>query len=244
MLENKIQTTSQPVQTIINETDLREYLRKVYNFMAGGLVVTALTAYIIMSSPNLFRLFFSVNGNTISLSGLGWLILIAPLAMVFYFNSVARNGSARKLQVIFWIFSALIGISLTPTVMLYTGASIARVFLITAAMFGGMSIYGYTTEKDLSSMGSLCLMALWGIIIAAIVNIFMGSTALSMGVSVLSVLVFTGLTAYDTQKLRLLYLSSGNMETLNKTALVGALELYLDFVNMFLALLRLLGNRR
>ena len=164
--------------------------------------------------------------------------------MVFYFNSVARNGSASKLQGVFWIFSALMGASLTPTVMLYTGASIARIFLITAAMFGGMSIYGYTTKKDLSGIGNFCIMALWGIIIASIVNIFMGSTGLDMALSVLVVLVFTGLTAYDTQKLRQMYLSSGDTETMNKTALIGALELYLDFINMFLALLRLFGDRK
>ena len=243
MIENEVQTSSHPAQTVIVEADLREYLRKVYNFMAGGLV-TALTSYIILSIPPLFRLFFSVSGNMVSLSVLGWLILFAPLAMVFYFNSVARNGSASKLQGVFWIFSALMGASLTPTVMLYTGASIARIFLITAAMFGGMSIYGYTTKKDLSGIGNFCIMALWGIIIASIVNIFMGSTGLDMALSVLVVLVFTGLTAYDTQKLRQMYLSSGDMETMNKTALIGALELYLDFINMFLALLRLFGDRK
>lgn len=244
MIENEVQTSSHPAQTVIVEADLREYLRKVYNFMAGGLVVTALTSYIILSIPPLFRLFFSVSGNMVNLSVLGWLILFAPLAMVFYFNSVARNGSASKLQGVFWIFSALMGASLTPTVMLYTGASIARIFLITAAMFGGMSIYGYTTKKDLSGIGNFCIMALWGIIIASIVNIFMGSTGLDMALSVLVVLVFTGLTAYDTQKLRQMYLSSGDTETMNKTALIGALELYLDFINMFLALLRLFGDRK
>ena len=126
MIENEVQTSSRPAQTVIVEADLREYLRKVYNFMAGGLVVTALTSYIILSIPPLFRLFFSVSGNMVSLSILGWLILFAPLAMVFYFNSVARNGSASKLQC-FLDFSALMGASLTPTVMLYTGASIARI---------------------------------------------------------------------------------------------------------------------
>ena len=243
MLDNNVQTTSHSIQGTIIEADLREYLRKVYNFMAGGLVVTALTSYIIMNTP-LLHMFFSISGNQVSLSILGWLILLAPLAMVFYFSSVIRNGSSSKAQTVFWIFSALMGASLTPTVLLYTGASIARIFLITAATFGAMSIYGYTSKKDLSSIGSFCIMALWGIIIASLVNLFFSNSMTNTIISIISVFIFIGLTAYDTQKIKAMYIQSSDTETMNKIALSGALELYLDFINLFLALLRLFGDRK
>ncbi len=243
MLDNNVQTTSHSIQGTIIEADLREYLRKVYNFMAGGLVVTALTSYIIMNTP-LLHMFFSISGNQVSLSILGWLILLAPLAMVFYFSSVIRNGSSSKAQTVFWIFSALMGASLTPTVLLYTGASIARIFLITAATFGAMSIYGYTSKKDLSSIGSFCIMALWGIIIASLVNLFFSNSMTNTIISIISVFIFIGLTAYDTQKIKAMYIQSSDSETMNKIALSGALELYLDFINLFLALLRLFGDRK
>lgn len=243
MLDNNVQTTSHSIQGTIIEADLREYLRKVYNFMAGGLVVTALTSYIIMNTP-LLHMFFSISGNQVSLSILGWLILLAPLAMVFYFSSVIRNGSSSKAQTVFWIFSALMGASLTPTVLLYTGASIARIFLITAATFGAMSIYGYTSKKDLSSIGSFCIMALWGIIIASLVNLFFSNSMTNTIISIISVFIFIGLTAYDTQKIKAMYIQNSDSETMNKIALSGALELYLDFINLFLALLRLFGDRK
>ena len=243
MLDNNVQTTSHSIQGTIIVADLREYLRKVYNFMAGGLVVTALTSYIIMNTP-LLHMFFSISGNQVSLSILGWLILLAPLAMVFYFSSVIRNGSSSKAQTVFWIFSALMGASLTPTVLLYTGASIARIFLITAATFGAMSIYGYTSKKDLSSIGSFCIMALWGIIIASLVNLFFSNSMTNTIISIISVFIFIGLTAYDTQKIKAMYIQSSDSETMNKIALSGALELYLDFINLFLALLRLFGDRK
>ena len=243
MLDNNVQTTSHSIQGTIIEADLRECLRKVYNFTARGLVVTALTSYIIMNTP-LLHMFFSISGNQVSLSILGWLILLAPLAMVFYFSSVIRNGSSSKAQTVFWIFSALMGASLTPTVLLYTGASIARIFLITAATFGAMSIYGYTSKKDLSSIGSFCIMALWGIIIASLVNLFFSNSMTNTIISIISVFIFIGLTAYDTQKIKAMYIQSSDSETMNKIALSGALELYLDFINLFLALLRLFGDRK
>ncbi len=244
MIENEVQTSSRPIQTVIIEADLREYLRKVYNFMAGGLVVTALASYLVMAVPALRNMFFTVQGNYVSLTVLGWIVLFAPIAMAFYFSSVIRNGSAAKAQTVFWIFSAVMGISITPTVSLYTGASVARVFLVTAATFGAMSIYGYTSKKDLTKIGSFCMMALIGIIIASIVNIFIGSSTASLAISVLSVLIFVGLTAYDTQKIKEMYVHGSDMETMNKIAVAGALELYLDFINLFLSLLRLFGDRK
>ena len=142
------------------------------------------------------------------------------------------------------LFSAVMGISLAPIFLTYTGDSITRLFLITAATFGGMSIYGYTTKKDLTAMGSFMIMGLWGVVIASIVNIFMKSSGLSFALSILTVVIFTGLTAYDTQKIRSMYLSADTGDTLSRKAIAGALELYLDFINLFLALLRLFGDRR
>ena len=237
------ETTKTQAQTIVDE-GLKDYMLKVYNFMAGGLAVTALAAFLCLNTP-LIRIFFSVNAaGQVSMSALGWLILFAPLIMVFAFSWVLNRGTTQQIQMVFWGFSAVMGLSLTPTLLAYTGASVARIFLITAAMFGSMSIYGYTTKKDLTSMGSFMIMGVWGIVIASIVNIFLASPGLSYAISVLAVIAFTALTAYDTQKIRQIYMSYDDGDTLTRKAIAGALELYLDFINMFLALLRLFGDRR
>ena len=237
------ETTKTQTQTIVDE-GLKDYMLKVYNFMAGGLAVTALAAFLCLNTP-LIRIFFSVNAaGQVSMSALGWLILFAPLIMVFAFSWVLNRGTTQQIQMVFWGFSAVMGLSLTPTLLAYTGASVARIFLITAAMFGSMSIYGYTTKKDLTSMGSFMIMGVWGIVIASIVNIFLASPGLSYAISILAVIAFTALTAYDTQKIRQIYMSYDDADTLTRKAIAGALELYLDFINMFLALLRLFGDRR
>lgn len=223
---------------------LRDYMLKVYNFMAGGLAVTALAAYICLNTP-LIRMFFSVNANgQVTMSVLSWIILFAPLAMVFAFGWVLNRGTIQQVQMVFWGFSAIMGLSLTPVLLGYTGASVARIFLITAAMFGSMSIYGYTTKRDLTSMGSFMIMGVWGIVIASLVNLFLQSPGLSYALSVLTVIVFTALTAYDTQKIRQIYGMADDGETITRKAIAGALSLYMDFINMFLALLRLFGDRR
>ena len=231
------ETTKTQAQTIVDE-GLKDYMLKVYNFMAGGLAVTALAAFLCLNTP-LIRIFFSVNAaGQVSMSALGWLILFAPLIMVFAFSWVLSRGTPQQVQMVFWGFSAVMGLSLTPTLLAYTGASVARIFLITAAMFGSMSM------KDLTSMGSFMLMGVWGIVLASIVNIFLKSPGLSYAISVLAVIAFTALTAYDTQKIRQIYMSYDDGDTLTRKAIAGALELYLDFINMFLALLRLFGDRR
>ncbi len=231
-------------QVYIDE-GLRQYFMKVYNFMAGGLCVTALTAYIFANTPALLRLLFSVSANgTVGLSALGWLITFAPLIMVFAFGWVLNRGTIGQVQATFWGFSALMGASLTPILLVYTGASVSRVFLITAAMFGGMSLYGYVTKKDLTGIGSFMIMAVWGLIIASIVNIFLKSPGLSYAVSIVSVIAFTVLTAYDTQKIRIMYHAGDDDEMMNRKAISGALNLYMDFINMFIALMRLMGDRR
>ena len=237
------ETTKTQTQAMVDE-GLKDYMLKVYNFMAGGLAVTALAAYVCLNT-SLINLFFSVNSyGQASMSALGWIILFAPLVMVFAFSWVLHRGTTQQIQLVFWAFSAVMGLSLTPTLLAYTGASVARIFLITAAMFGSMSIYGYTTKKDLTSMGSFMIMGVWGIVIASIVNIFLASPGLSYAISILAVIAFTALTAYDTQKIRQIYMSYDDGDTLTRKAIAGALELYLDFINMFLALLRLFGDRR
>ena len=223
---------------------LRAYMIKVYNFMAGGLVATALAAWAAINTP-LFNLFFTQTKQGLyTMSPLGWIALIAPLVMVFAFGWVLNRGTSKQVQALFWGFSVVMGIGLAPILLIYTSASVTRIFMITAAMFGGLSLYGYTTKKDLTAMGSFMMMGLIGVIIAMIVNIFMRSPAMYYVLSVLSVIIFTGLTAYDTQKIRNMYTHYDADETLTKKAVAGALSLYLDFINLFLALLRLFGDRR
>lgn len=242
-MENK---TISKVGSISNvDLGLREYMMRVYNYMCGGLCMTALVAYLI-ANTSLITVFFNVapTGQVMGMSGFGWLALFAPFIMVFAFGWVLARGSLAQVQGVFWGFSAIMGASLAPIVLSYTGASVTRIFLITAAMFGGMSIYGYTTKKDLTAMGSFMIMGVWGIIIASIVNIFLKSPGLYYAISFLSVIAFTALTAYDTQKIREIYMDSDSSDTLTRKAISGALALYMDFINMFIALLNLFGERR
>ena len=242
-MENKIFTKTETVSDV--HEGLRQYMIKVYNFMAAGLCLTALSAYLV-ANTSLMQLFFRINqmGQITGLSALGWIAFIAPLIMVFAFGRVLTRGTSSQVQIMFWAYSAVMGISLTPIVLGYTGASLTRVFLITAGMFGAMSIYGYTTKKDLTGMGSFLFMGLIGIIIASIVNLFLQSPGVYYAVSFLGVLIFVGLTAYDTQQIRNIYSEYDNNEIITKKAIMGALNLYLDFVNMFIYLLQFLGDRR
>lgn len=236
--------TSAVERTSVDE-GLRAYMVKVYNFMAGGLCLTALVSFLILNT-SLIGLFFNINqaAGTISLSGLGWLMFIAPLIMVFAFNWVISRGSIAQVQGVFWGYAALMGASLTPILFMYTTTSMAKVFLITAGTFGAMSLYGYTTKRDLTGMGSFLIMGLWGVIIATIVNIFMRSAAMDYALSYITVAIFVGLTAYDTQTIRNMYMSADTDDTLTRKAVAGALSLYLDFINLFLNLLRIMGDRR
>ena len=225
------------------DAGLRSYMQKVYNFMAGGLCVTALAAWLV-ANTSLISIFFNVSPQGISLSGFGWLAFIAPLIMVFAFNWVVNSGTSKQVQLLFWGYAALMGISLTPIFLLYTQSSLVRVFLITAGAFGGLSLYGYTTKRDLTGFGSFLYMGLFGLIIASIVNIFLKSSGFDWALSILGVGIFSGLTAYDSQKIRQIYSSTDDSETSVKKALTGALSLYLDFINLFLYLLRFFGDRR
>ena len=218
---------------------LRGFMVKVYNYMAAGLCLTALVAYLIANTSLIDQA-----AGTVSLSGLGWLLLIAPLIMIFAFQWVVTKGSPAQVNGVFWLFSAVMGASLTPTLLMYTASSMTRVFLITAAMFGAMSLYGYTTKRDLTGLGSFLIMGLIGLIIATIVNMFMQSEAMYYALSYIGVAIFVGLTAYDTQTIRNMYASADSDDVVTRKAVSGALSLYLDFINLFLYLLRLMGDRK
>jgi len=235
----EIKTYSPAVERQGIDEGLRSYMLKVYNYMAGGLVLTALCAWATLNTP-LFNLFFSKTGLTV----FGWIVFLAPLLMVFLFNWVVTRGTSAQTQAVFWGFAALMGASLAPVMLIYTASSMTRVFLITAGTFGAMSLYGYTTKRDLTSMGSFMIMGLWGVIIASIVNIFLKSPTMYYVLSYISVAIFVGLTAYDTQAIRNMYFSSDDESTFTKKAVAGALSLYMDFINLFLNLLRIMGDRR
>ncbi len=235
-------------QTIIDQ-GLRAYMLKVYNYMASGVALTGFIALLlfklaVVSGPNGEILGLTQIGNAIYNSALMWVLMLAPLGVVFYMSFGIAKMSASKAQTVFWIFAALMGASLSSIFLVYTGASITRVFFITAGTFGAMSIYGYTTKRDLTKLGSFLMMGLIGIIIASLVNIFLKSSMMYFVISIIGVLVFVGLTAYDTQKIKNMYLSSDSGEIIGKKAVMGALTLYLDFINLFIMLLRLFGQRR
>jgi len=233
----------------IIDQGLRSYMLKVYNYMASGVLLTGFIALAFFKmavvTSNEGQIIGLTNfGNTIYASGLKWVIMLAPLAVVFYMSFGIAKMSAAKAQTTFWIFAALMGASLSSIFLMYTETSITRVFFITAGTFGAMSIYGYTTKRDLTKLGSFLMMGLFGIIIASLVNIFMKSTMMYFVISIIGVLIFVGLTAYDTQKIKNMYLVSDSGEMMGKKAVMGALTLYLDFINLFIMLLRLFGQRR
>ena len=212
--------------------------------MLTGIISLFLFKLSVVMSPDGSIAGLTSVGNALYNSALMWVVMLAPLGVVFYMSFGIRKMSAAKAQMTFWIFAALMGASLSSIFLVYTGESITRVFFITAGTFGAMSIYGYTTKRDLTKLGSFLMMGLIGIIIASIVNIFMKSTMMYFVISILGVLIFVGLTAYDTQKIKNMYLVSDSGEIMGKKAVMGALTLYLDFINLFIMLLRLFGQRR
>lgn len=230
-------------ETVIVDAGLRSYMQKIYNFMAGGLCLTALSAWIVANTP-LMSVFFNITPEGATLSGFGWLAFIAPIIMVFAFGWVLSRGTLAQVQTLFWSYSAIMGISLTPILLIYTGASLTRVFLISAGAFGSLSLWGYTTKRDLTGMGAFLRMGLFGLIIAMLVNLFVQSSGFDWALSIIGVVIFSGLTAYDTQNLKLMYHPADSSEISGKKAISGALQLYLDFINLFLYLLRFLGDRR
>lgn len=225
---------------------LRAYMLQIFNLMTIALGITGVVSYVAGNSEAFISAMYAANANGgMSLSPIGWMIILAPLFMVFFLSAKINSVSVQAAQMLFWGYSVLMGLSLAPIFLAYTGESIARTFFVTASVFGSMSIYGYTTKKDLTSMGSFLIMGGIGVAIASLVNLFLASSA-SFAISVIGVLVFTGLTAYDIQSLKNIYLQSARMdsEMAAKIAIHGALRLYLDFINLFIMLLRLFGGRR
>lgn len=218
---------------------LRSYMLRVYNYMAIALAVTGVVAFftatLAMGNPAVATALYA--------SPLKWVIMLAPLGFVFFLSARLGSMSTGAAQMTFWLFAAVMGLSLSSIFLVFTGASIARTFFVTAASFGALSLYGYTTKKDLSAWGSFLMMGLFGIIIASLVNLFIGSTALQFAVSVIGVLVFAGLTAYDTQRIKEMYYEGDSDQVVGSKAIMGALNLYLDFINLFMLLLRFMGNR-
>ena len=250
-MEFNKQTTSvrSSASEAILDQGLRNYMLKVYNYMGSALLLTGFIALFTfklaaVTGPNGELIRLTSLGNSLYNSGLAWVVMLAPLGVVFYMSFGIAKMSASKAQTVFWIFAALMGLSLSSIFIAYTGTSITRVFFITAGTFGAMSIYGYTTKRDLTKLGSFLMMGLIGIIIASFVNIFMKSSMMYFVISILGVLIFVGLTAYDTQKIKNMYLASDSGELMGKKAIMGALTLYLDFINLFIMLLRLFGQRR
>ena len=244
---NKVKAATQT--TVVMDEGLRAYMLKVYNYMATGVLLTGIVALIsfnisVVTDASGAIVSFTEFGNTLFFSGVKWLVMLAPLGIVFYMSFGINKMSSSKAQTVFWIFAALMGLSLSWILLVYTGKSVARVFFITSATFGAMSLYGYTTKRDLTKLGSFLMMGLIGIIIASLINIFMKSSMMYFVISILGVLIFVGLTAYDTQKIKNMYVESDSGELIGKKAVMGALTLYLDFINLFIMLLRLFGQRR
>lgn len=225
---------------------LRAYMLGVYNHMVLGLAVTGLVAlgtYLLAVAREGGQIAFTPFGQMLYGSPLRWVVIFAPLAFVFFISARADRISAATARNLFLAFAAMLGLSLSSVLIIFTGASIARVFFITAGAFGGLSLYGYLTKRDLSAFGSFLVMGLWGLIIASVANLFFQSTGMQFGLSILSVLIFSGLTAWDTQSIKDMYYEGDGSEIAAKKSVFGALSLYLDFINMFQALLYLFGQR-
>jgi FtsH-binding integral membrane protein len=221
---------------------LRAYMLKVYNLMALGLAITGVVAYgaftMAVQDGQL-----TAFGQLIYASAFRWVVILAPLGMVFFLSARVHTMSVSAAQTAFWVFAGLMGLSLSTIFLVYTGASITQTFFITAAAFGALSLWGYTTKRDLTGMGSFLVMGVFGLIIAMLVNIFLQSSALQFAISAIGVLIFSGLTAYDTQKIKEMYFDGDDVLVSGRKAIMGALTLYLDFINLFSFLLSFLGNR-
>jgi FtsH-binding integral membrane protein len=231
------------------DAGLRAHMLRVYNYMVGALALTGVVAYVVANSPPLlnalYRTVLTANGAALQPTILGWVVMLSPLALVFFLSFRIMQMSQAAAQATFWGYAALTGASLASILIVYTGASVATTFFVTAATFGTMSLWGYTTKRDLTGMGHFLMMGLIGLLIASLANMFFKSGAVNFVVSVLGVVIFTGLTAWDTQKIKQVYYAvGGDTAAAGKAAIMGALSLYLDFLNIFLFLLRFMGNRR
>ncbi len=229
--ENRMQARSYDQAAI--DAGLRQYMLSIYNYMTIGLAITGVVAFMVAQSPEAMHVIFG--------TPLKWVVMLAPLGFVFLFAARIHTMTAATAQMVFWAFAAVMGLSMASIFMVFTGTSIARVFFITASAFGATSLYGYTTKADLTKMGSFMFMGLIGIVLASLVNIFLASSA---PISVIGVVVFVGLTAYDTQRLKEVYAESYDQDSLGRIKIMGALTLYLDFINLFTMLMQLFGSSR
>jgi FtsH-binding integral membrane protein len=257
MAQYETMNTATGVRTAAIDQGLRAHMNKVYGTMSVGMAITALAAWAIAglattTDPSAAAAIMP-NGTMVTNFGaliygsaLRWVIMLAPLAFVFGLSAMINRMSAATAQTVFYAFAAVMGLSLSSIFLVYTAFSIVQVFLITAIAFAGLSIWGYTTKKDISAWGSFLIMGVIGLIVASIVNWFMQSEMMMYAISMIGVLIFAGLTAYDTQKIKTDYIAHaahGDQEWLGKSAIMGALNLYLDFINMFIFMLQLFGNR-
>ena len=231
--------TTVGVPRAARDVGLRSYMLSVYNYMASGVLLTGIIA--LLFAPYAGQVLVGPQGG---LSGLGWIVTLAPLGFVFAMSFGMARMRTSTLQILFWAFAGLMGLSMSTLFLAYTGASIAQTFFATAAAYLGLSLYGYTTKRDLSGFGTFLIMGVVGILVAMLLNLFLQSSALALGISAIGVLLFAGLTAYDTQRIKSLYFQVAGTEMAGKTVVMGALQLYLDFINMFQFLLYFMGNRR
>ncbi len=233
--ERKVMSQAQ-AQAAAVDAGLRAYMLRVYNYMCVALALSGAVAFFVSTSPAMQQAIFG--------TPLMWVVFLAPLGLVFFLSARIHKMSAAAAQTTFWIFAGLMGMSLASIFIAYTPESITRVFFITAGAFAGLSLVGYTTKKDLSGMGTFLIMGVIGLIIAMVVNMFVASSMLALGISVLGVLIFAGLTAYDTQQIKLMYYEADGAEVATKKSIMGALKLYLDFLNMFIFMMHILGVAR
>jgi hypothetical protein len=249
-----IRTAQAGARTLQIDEGLRAHMTRVYGLMSVAMLITAVAAWFmatlaLSAEPTPYQIgagtYLTEFGKTLYLSPLKWVVMFAPLAVVFAFGSMLGRMSLATAQMVFWAFAALMGVSISWIFAVYTSLSVVQTFLITSISFAGLSLYGYTTKRDLSGMGTFLMMGLIGLIVAMVVNLFLHSAAMQFAISVIGVLIFAGLTAFDTQNIKNTYLqlAQSDAEFLGKIAIMGALQLYLDFLNMFMFLLQFLGNR-
>lgn len=228
------------------DSGLRDYMLKIYNYMSMALLLTGVMAFATLNFPPLMNLMYSIGprGELMGVTMMGHIISFAPLGIAIYFFMGMGRMSVQSAQMWFWIYASVMGMSLSHLGLIYTGQSLAKTFFICSAVFGAVSLYGYTTKRDLTSMGSFLVIGLIGLIVVSLVNLFLQSPAIDFATSLIGVAIFIGLTAWDTQKLKAMYYGSGGGEMGQKMSIMGAFTLYLDFINLFLYLLRFLGDRK
>ena len=231
-------------KAVTQDSGLREYMIGVFGNMCLALIITGVVSFLLAYRPDIMALFYAQTAKGYGLSALGWIITFAPVVFILVFNYKIHSMSANTARMMLWFYSALLGLSLSPLFMMYTGESVARIFFITSSIFASMCIYGYTTKRDLTSFGSFLFMGLIGVLLASLVNMFLQSPAIEFVVSLITVLVFTGLTAYDVQRITGIYYGMPASEMRDKAAVIGALSLYMNFINLFISMLRLFGHRK